>query len=326
MAYTPASNLTTTGSIGHLATVWYNRKALDQLKAMFRFLLATEADVIPMRVGKTVQWFRYTLFTANTTPAAEGTVGTGIPLTSSTVSATVSEYSDFITISSLLQDTAIDPIVENAAEQLGYRAGLSVDTITRAEFDSNLTSVQLNTLGTFATVADIRRAIALLRGANVRPKNDDEFLCILHPYILHDVQSDNTAGGFIDVMKYADPKVFISGDGEAMPGETGKVGGARLLTTTNVSITGTAPNQLYSMYVVGKGSVGSVDLAGNGPSRVENPLQENFKINVIKGQPQIADPEGKIGAAVSYRFVYTAKTLDSTNFRYRIVPCDASLV
>ena len=119
MAYQPASNNTTTTSLAHLATVWYNRRALDQLKQMFRFLGGTEPDIIPQRVGKTVQWFRYTLLPANTTPSAEGTVDAGLQLTTTTVSATVSEYSDFATISTLLDSTAID-------ENFGENASVAV--------------------------------------------------------------------------------------------------------------------------------------------------------------------------------------------------------
>ena len=91
MAYSPASNTTNTATLAHLATVYYKTRALDQLKQMFMFLEGTEPDDIPQRVGKTVQWYRYTLFGANTTASSEGVVGTGLPLTSTTVSATVSE-------------------------------------------------------------------------------------------------------------------------------------------------------------------------------------------------------------------------------------------
>lgn len=323
MAYQPASNLTTTGSLAHLATVYYSRKALDQLKKMFRFHMLGEPDEISLRVGKTIQWFRYTLFGSNTTPAAEGTVGVGLPLTTTTVSASVVEYSDYLTISSLLEETAIDPIATNAAEQLAYRGGLSVDVITRVEFDSN-TSVRVATLGAAATAGDFRRMVALLRGIDVLPKNDNKFLCAIHPYVLYDIQSDNTAGGFIDVMRYANPQSIVSGS--PMIGEEGEVAGVRLLSTTNVRTSGTAPNVLYDTYICGKGGVGVVDLAGRGPTAVEDPTKQDFKTNVIKGGPQIADPEGKIGSAVSYRFVYVAKTLDSTNFRYRVLQADASLV
>jgi N4-gp56 family major capsid protein len=319
LAYAPASNTTQTPSLAHLAMVYYERKLLDQLTKMFRFRQATEPDVLPLRNGKTVQFYRYSLLAANTTPAPEGAVGTGLPLTTSTISATVSEFADFITISTLLQQTAIDPITENASFNLGYRAGLTVDTIVRTEFDSNASSVQLTTQGAALSASDFRKSVALLEGADVRPFEADDFYGIAHPYVLYDLMSDNTAGGFIDVMRYADPQTILNN-------EAGKIGGTRIMKSTNVGSTGTAPQTKYYTYIIGKGAVGAIELAGNGPTVVTDPQQQSFKINVIQGGPQIADPEGMIGSAVSYRFVFVAKTLDTTTYRYKIVLSDSSII
>jgi N4-gp56 family major capsid protein len=326
MAYSPAGNTTTTAGLAHLATVWYNRRALDQLKKRFRFYNACEPDMVPRRSGKTVQWFRYSLLGANTTPAPEGTVGNSNTLNTVTLSGTVSEYSDFITVSTLLDETAIDPIVQNAAEQLGYSAGLSVDTIIKAAFDGQASAVlSPATLGTFATVDDLRRCKALLEGVDVRPKDDKYYYAIMHPYIIYDIKSDSTAGGFIDLMKWADPKVFLEPP-NPFDDPVGVVENIKIWATTNVTTSGTAPNVLYSAYVVGRGAAGAVDLQGSGPSRVEDPSKQQFRINVIRGGPQIADPAGMIGAAVSYRYVFLTQILDTVNLRYRIFKPDASLV
>jgi len=109
-------------------------------------------------------------------------VGNSNTLASTTISGTVQEYADFITISTLADETAIDPIVQNAAEQLGYSAGLSVDTIIKSEFDANSGAVLTpGTIGTFATVDDIRRCKALLEGTDVRPKDEKYYFMITHP-------------------------------------------------------------------------------------------------------------------------------------------------
>lgn len=325
MAYAPASNLTTTPTLTHLATVYYERKALDTLMKRFVFREATVPDVMPLRSGKTIQFYRYSLFGANTTPAAEGAVGVGLPLTTTTISATVSEYADYITISTLLNETAIDPITENASDMLGYRAGYSADTITRTEFDSNVASVALSTLGATFAANDLRRSAMLLEGADVRPMKGDDFLCIIHPYVLYDLMSDNTAGGFIDVLKYQNSSILVNGM-TAMSGEAGKMAGCRIIKSTNVGSSGSAPNTLYYTYIIGKGAVGAIDLSGVGPTNVVDPEKQSFKINVVKGGPQIADPEGMIGSAVSYRFVFAVQTLDSTTYRYRIVYSDSSII
>lgn len=326
MAYSPSPNTTNSAGLAHLATVWYNRRALDQLKKRFRFYNACEPDMIPRRSGKTVQWFRYVLLGANTTPAAEGTVGTSNTLQTQTVSGTVSEYQDFITVSTLLDETAIDPIVTNAAEQLGYSAGISVDTICRTGFD-NVSSAVLSpaTLGPFATVDDLRRCKAVLEAADIRPKDEQHYYCVLHPYILYDIKSDNTAGGFIDLMKYTENQIFKEPP-NPFDGPAGVIDNIKIWVTTNVNSSGSAPNVLYWGYVVGRGAMGAVDLQGSGPSRVEDPTKQQFRINVIRGGPQIADPSGMIGAAVSYRYVFLVTPLDTVNYRFRIIKPDASLV
>lgn len=320
MSYTPASNTTGTSTLRHQATVYYKRQALDQLMKTFRFRGMGEDDIIPLRNGKTVQYYRYDLFAANTTPTTEGVVGTGLQLSTNTVSATVSEYSDFLTGSSLLDETAIDPIAANAAEQLGYRGGLTVDTICRIELDSASSSTNISTSGANGTSADLRKAKALLAGIDVGPKAGEDYLGVIHPYALHDIMSDNTAGGFIDYMKYASPETTF------IQGECGKVEGVRLIKSTNVATSGTAPNVLYTTYVVGTGAMGVVSLAGRGPSAVTDPKKQSFAVNMIPGKPQIADPEGKIGFAVSYRFVFVAKLLDTTNYRFKTIPMDSSII
>lgn len=320
MAYAPASNNTTTATLRHLIATYYKRDPLDQLMKKFYFRSAGVEDMIPLRNGKTVQWYRYDLFAANTTPSSEGVVGTGLQLSTQTVTATVSEYSDFLTGSSLLQDTAIDPIAQNAGRQLGYRAGISVDSICRIELDTASASTDLTPTGANLTSSDIRRSKALLNGVDVLPKMGEDFLTIIHPYVLYDIMSDNTGGGFIDVMRYSQPEV-------AMTGEVGKIEGARIVKSTNVKTDATAaPNTLYSTYVVGEGAMGVVSLGGNGPSNVVDPKKQAFAVNVIPGKPQIADPEGKIGFAVSYRFVFVAKLLDTTTYRFKTIPADPSII
>lgn len=314
----PAGNTTLTVGLNHLATVFYKKTALDVLRQMNRFPDLCEPDDLPQRSGKTVQWYRYNTLPASTTPHAEGVPGVSLTMGSTTVSGTVSEYADFVSISTLLKETSISNEIQAAADELGYRASISVDTITRSEFDGN-SSALINTLGAAFTAQDIRSVVATLKAANVRPKANGEFMAVIHPYTTYDLQSDNTAGGFIDLAKYAQPDLMRSG-------EIGKIANTTVAESTNVGTSGTAPDVLYYAYIVGKGAVGAVDLAGSGPSKVTDPSRQAFKVNVIPGGPSASDPEGVIGGYVSYRFVFLAKTLDSTNLRYRIVKANATLV
>lgn len=318
MAYAPAGTTTQTASLGHLATVYYDRIALDRLMAMFRFAQVVEPHPMPLHSGKTIQMFRFALPGFNTSPSAEGFIPAPIPQASSTITATVEQYSDFMSASTLLTDTDINNTTDQMVDDLSYRAAGSTDTIIRLEIDSN-TAAQTSTQGATLSASDFKANVALLKGINVRPFNGQDFVSVMHPYVAYDVISDNTAGGFIDSLKYANGTAVLNG-------ELGRVGGVRLMESTNVAITGTAPNQLYSTYIMGKGGVGIVDLTGKGPSRVMDPQNERFNLNVIKGGPSAPDPTGEIATYVSYRFVFAVKTLDSVNLRFKIVLANASLV
>lgn len=320
MPYAPAGQTTQSAGLTHLATVWYQRRSLDQLKQVNRFPAITEMFDLPLKSGKTVQMYRYSLLGANTNPSAEGVIGTSVAQSTTTVSATVSEYSDFTSGSTLLVETDISQTETEHADNLGYRAGLTNDTLARTEFDSNVATVGANTLGATFTSQDLKARKAELMAINVRPRDDGNWACIMHPYITYDLKADNTAGGFIEVQKYANPDSMMSG-------EVGKVDGVRIVESTNVGTTGSAPNVQYYVYLAGKGGVGQVSLSGRGASQVVDPSKQNFKVAVVRGgQPSIYDPEGKIGFVASYRFVNVFQTLDSTNFRYKIIKADASLV
>jgi N4-gp56 family major capsid protein len=328
MAYAPAGNLTTSAGLAHLAAVYYRKKGLDRLQKKFLFRQACEKDMIQKQVGRTVQFFRYTNFSAATTEKSEGAVGTSLSLTSKILSATVSQYTAFITVSDLVKDTAIDPIVQNAAELLGYQAGLSVDTIVRNIIDAESASTNQALLATYLRVADLRSARHQLQASDVQPMDDGEFLVLAHPYATYDLVNDPNASGLADIYKHntnvKDTPLVRYED----RGLVTHVAGCKVIETTNAT-TQTTPNR-YRVYVFGKAGVACVDLEGRGPTDVTDPRKQRFKINVIPGKPQIADPEGVIGAAVSYNFIFTIVVLEGPTgiggtYRYKTLDPESEI-
>src|SRR6266704_704449 len=318
MAYAPAGSTTQTPSLLHLATVYYERRSLERLEAMFRFYQVCEPHDIPQGAGRTIQMNRYALPGFNTVPAAEGVIGAPVPQATAVVTATVEQYSDFMSASSLLEDTDINPTNDRMADDLSYRATGTVDTIIRTEIDSNSTA-NTATIGAYLSAADFKANVALLLGINVRPRFDNYFFSVIHPYVVYDLISDNTAGRFIDALKYTAGR-------QVLQGEVGEIGMCRLLTSTNVGTSGSVPSVKYNTYIMGSGGLGIVNLTGRGPDQVVDPRKSRFTLNMVKGGPSPADPVGEIASYVSYRFVFAAKTLDTTNLRFKIVQADASLV
>lgn len=326
MAYSPASNLTTSAGLPHVQVTYYKKKALDRLQKKFLFRNACMSDMIPKQEGRTVQWFRYFNLAANTTQSAEGTVGTGISPTSRVVSATVSQYTAFLTVSDFLADTAIDPLVENFADLLGYQAGLSVDTITRNVIDAESASTNQALLGSYFRVADLRNARHALQAIDVQPMEDGNFYAVLHPYISYDLVNDPAASGLADIFKYntdvkGSPLVKYEDRGTVTT-----VAGCKVVESTNVYVNGST----YRSYIFGKDGIGCVDLAGRGPSKVTDPKKQRFAVKVGRPEASVADPEGVISAYVSYNFIFTAVVLDGPAsiggvYRYRTIDATSSI-
>lgn len=312
MSYSPAVNLTTSAGLPHLQAILYKKRGLDILQKKFRFHEPCMKDVVDRQSGKTVQWYRYQNLSANTTATTEGTVGTSLSVSTRVVQSTVSQYSAFINLSDFLVATAIDPAVQNAAERLGYQAGLSVDTITRNVFDAEDANTNQALLsGTTLKGADIRAAKHVLSNRDVMPLEDGNFYVLMSPFVSFDLVNDPTVVGLADTFKYngniaTTPMVKYEDRGQVTIWA-----GCKVIESTNVK-TASGPNT-YKVYVFGRNGVGTVDLEGRGPQRIVDPTKERFTIRVIPGGPEnasIADPEGVIGAAVSYNFIFSSVVLE----------------
>ena len=168
----------------------------------------------------------------------------------------------------------------------------------------------------------------LTTAIDVQPFEEGEFLAIMHPYTSYDVVNDPAAAGLADIFKYTNVKDTPLVKYEDR-GVVTHVAGCKVIESTNVKVTAGTPNT-YRSYVFGLNAVGAVDLEGRGPSDITDPAKQRFKINIVKGEPSIADPEGIIGAAVSYNFVFTALVLEGPagiggSYRYKTLDPESSI-
>lgn len=322
-----AGNLTSTGTITHLASVYYDRTALTSLRKTFMFWKGVDYRTLPKKNGKVIQFYRYSQLGANTSAATEGDYGSSLTLTSGTVSATVAQYADFISFSDMLVDTAIDgDIVAVGADQLGYRAGLSVDTIIRNEVDSVAASIDVSLLGDYFTALDGANINARFGGLDIKPFPNGYFPAIIHPYVRYDFIHDPQVGGFMDVAKQGQTdqldKLITPNDST---GFIGRFDGIEYWSSTNVKVTAGSPNT-YRCYFFGQEGLAAIDLAGRGPTRTMDQNKQKFSVSVVNKLPiGVANPTGSIAALASYNFVFVAKTLDTSPYRMRKIDAPTSL-
>lgn len=325
MAYQPASVITTTASLTHLQDTFWDKVAVENLKANLPFQTATQRRRLPERSGKTIQLFSYDTLAENTTPGSEGTVGSGLAPTTVIRSATVNQYFDFMSFSDLLLETALDPIVENSAAELGYRAAQTVNVLTRTEFETAgaATGGRIDLANSeFFSAAVARQAAMDLRSDNVRPMSGGMFVGLIHPFVAFDLINDNTAGGVIDILKH-----FEAGARELQRGIQGfrilDVAGIRFIETTTVGSTADFPasgDTGYHTYVVGQDAIFTVSLGNTDVSS-----ERNFKLLVNRWSPSVADPAGVVGSSIAYNFKYTALRAPGTVVRLRQVRAEASI-
>jgi N4-gp56 family major capsid protein len=190
---------------------------------------------IPKNGGKTVEFRRYSPLPKATTPLVEAVVPDGKPLNVTTVTATVSQYGDYITLSDMLLLTSIDNNIVESLTLLGDQSGRTLDTVTREVINAG-TSVQygdgtvshrydLDQTNDKMTVVGSNKAARYLKVQNA-PKINGSYVAIIHPDVSYDImQSDK----WVDIQKYTtSDKIFR--------GEIGEIGGVRYVETTESKI------------------------------------------------------------------------------------------
>jgi N4-gp56 family major capsid protein len=251
-----------------------------------------------------------------------------ISMTTQTRDLTVSQYFDYVSVSDFLLDQAIDPMVENISEELGYRAGLTVNRICLnaidAEAVSDATTSRISLADAeFMSRAIAARAVMTLRARDIKPSDGEWFVGIIHPLIAYDLLNDNTNGGTIDVLKHVD-----SGVNEMRSGIRGNrvlnLNGIRWVETTTVGTVADFPSSGdtgYHSYVFGKdaffvASLGATEVKGD----------KNFSLMVKRyNDASVADPVNVIGATIGYNFKFgIVKTTGSIN-KFRQIRGESSI-
>lgn len=312
MAYSPAS-VVTGASLPNTQAVYYDRLSVENLKANTPFVDACTKRSLPLGSGKTIQLFSWNLLGADTTAAVEGSVGTGVSPTSTDLQASIGQYTDFASISDLAVQVAIDPIVEDVAKEFGYRAALTVNSLTQTEFDAAVAADATTNLvvaaGDFLTAAVIRQRVADLQGRNAHGIAEGKYMGFIHPFVASDLFNDTANNGFVDIIKRlpkASEDLLLAGTPDNLNYEIlGDFGGVRWVSTSTCPTYSGVPatgDTAYGTYIVAKDAVFAVSLGA-----LEIPRDRNYKLMVSTFRDSSrSDPAQEIGAVVAYNFKFVA--------------------
>lgn len=307
MAYTPASILTS-GTLPNLVAIYYERQSIPNLKAQTPFLSMTKQKPLPIKSGNQIQFYTYALLAANTSQAAEGTVGSPITESSTKIVATIGQYADFINTSDLAMDVAIDDpsLLQNLATELNYRLALTLNSLVQITADAAVgidaaVNIELAN-GTFLSANNVRSATQQLAGINARPLTPDGYWGgIIHPFVVRDVLNDTSVNGLTDILKRTPSmaeKLFapLSND------EVIEFAGTRFKQTTTAPSGTVSGVTKYNTYIFADDAIFSVFLGKNPESG-----EKNYKLMIQEAPAQgsVSDPARQIGGWVAYNVRYT---------------------
>ena len=221
------------------------------------------------------------------------------------------QYGDYVTLSDMLELTAIDNTIVETLSIIGSQAGRTLDTVTREKLaagtnvmyvptpsavgETAVTSRKDLTAKNVLTVKQVFKAAAALKAANAKPINGD-FVAIIHPYVAYDLMME-AGDQWMDIQKYKNPENIYEG-------EIGKIGGVRFVQTTEAKIwKGTADKCADGVAVFGTlflaaNAYGKTSINGGG-------LQTIVK---QKGSAGTADPLDQ-RSTIGWKAVKTAEIL-----------------
>jgi N4-gp56 family major capsid protein len=256
--------LTNTTNLASVVKAYYDKRFLMRAEAEFVYKQLGRTGVVPKGEGKTVVWNKYTNPSAKSSALTEGTDPTPAGLSSSMVSATISQYGNFEQITDMVSLSAIDNSVASAVDLLAYEAALSIDTVirnivaatTNVNFASGVAHRTAIAAGNVLTVADVRKAVRKLKGANAKPQQKSgAFMAVIHPDVAYDLQGDTA---------WTNAAIYTSSGVEKIyNGEVGKLYGVKFLETTQAPIltnSGSAGTEVYQNLFFGEEAFGVSEL------------------------------------------------------------------
>lgn len=312
MAVFPITNTTISALIPTANAIQYKREALDVLEKSRYFNEVMKPDKAEKQEGRTVQWYRPQNFAdASLATDTDGDNPTQLNYSNRIVQATLGNYTDWVAVSTYLQDTSPTPDLQDASERLGYRGALRMDGLYRAVIDAEYPGMSLTSLSGYLTVRDLRNARTQLANANVSGmrKFGGDFGCLASPLTTYDLVNDPTASGLADITKYnTDVKNSALVTYKAN-GFIASIAGCHVQETTNGKVVSSGGTNSYYVYVIGEGAFGHVSLNVKSPI-FGDPMKARFNIFMGKGGPGPWDPTGQMGGFASYNVYTTAVCLE----------------
>jgi len=288
------SQFTSTTEVDPAVGIVYDRVLLMAPQPKYIYQKYAEKRSIGTKQGNTIKFRRYSRLSAATTPLSEGITPTGSKIAKVDLTATVSQYGDFVTLTDVVQLTVEDDVVSKTMELQNDQVNNTMDQLCRDYICASASSTTCSNGSGTATLlndTDINAVVQTLRA------NDCDYMFdrvsasqgvgtapVRSSYVgLADTDLENdlrALGSFLDVVEYSN----TAGVEETEFGNTGSV---RWLTSTGGYVSSTSyyspimgrdsANLPYAMIDLGGGNLrGIMEEAGSAGSA--DPLHQRSTI------------------------------------------------
>jgi len=227
---------------------------------------------IPRNGGKTIEFRQYDPLPEQLTPLSEGVTPDGQSLNVKTVTATISQYGGYVTISDMLQLTAIDNNLVQATRLVGSQAGRTLDTITRevmaagtvVQYAGGRTSRAAISASDVLSVDDVKKAVRFLESQDA-PRIGGYYVGIIHPYAKYDLMKDPD---------WKSPHQYVDTE-NIYKNEIGELYGVRFVQSSRAKVfqkAGASSADVYATMIFGDDAYGVTDITGGGLQHIVKPL------------------------------------------------------
>lgn len=286
-------NPNTTGDSGMTVEMkeFYEKTLITMAEPKLIFDQFGDKYPIPKNGGKVIEFRKYDSLPKNTTPLVEGVTPDGTKMNVTNIKSEVKQYGDYITLTDVLELTAIDNNVVQATKLSGSQAGRTLDTITRdvicggtnVMYAPKSDGTEVLTRKTLDATCKLNVNIFLQAAAYLGSVNadtiGDSYVGIIHPYAAYDVK---TSEGFEEWNKYTTPD-------KMWKGEIGRIGNIRFVENSEAKIIKdeTCPEGLavYETMVIAAHAYGVTEVDGGGLQHIvkqlgsgEDPLNQRSTV------------------------------------------------
>lgn len=279
------ANINSTTTLTNEMRTFYNKTLLEYASPNLIHEQFGQKSPIPKNGGKTINFRRFkTLTNKAGATIVEGVTPKGSRLEVEKIETTPGQYGDWVSLTDVLELTAIDNVIVGATKALSAQAGLTLDTVVRNQLIAGgqvqyapiigdagattpVTARSQLTAAALVTVKELFKAAATLK-ANNTPTIDGYYIAIVHPHVAYDIMQ-GAGDAWVDISKYKNPEMIYKG-------EIGAVGGIRVVESTNAKIfpateSASSSTSVYATLVFGQGAYGVVDIDGGGMELIVKP-------------------------------------------------------